>query len=155
LFGLGCGQTFAPVYIKPIYKYQKSTGERVVSYRLVESYRCDNGTRHHTILHLGRLEELPDVEQKRALSIRLNDLVKQSYTGIQSLFISEAVVEALAQKFFKQIQEQQRLDLAEGKDIQPIDTESIKGTSKNSLIFHGNFQNSFLSEFAIFDMYCF
>jgi len=93
---------------------------------LVESYRFDNTVRHQTILHVGTLSELPDVEQKRALSIRINELVKESHTGIQSLFVPEETVELLAQKFFLQIKEKERLDIAAGKDYHHIDTDSLK-----------------------------
>ena len=37
-------------------------------YRLVESYRVDDQVKHETILNLGTLDELPDVEQKKALA---------------------------------------------------------------------------------------
>jgi hypothetical protein len=72
------------------------------------------------------LSELPDVEQKRALSIRINELVKEIHTGIQSLFTPEEVVEQLAQKFFLQIAEKERLDIAAGKEYHHIDTDSVK-----------------------------
>ncbi len=51
-----------------MFKYQKSTGERVMYYRLVESYRVDDQVKHETILNLGTLEELPDVERKKVLA---------------------------------------------------------------------------------------
>ena len=92
----------------------------------MESYRFAGTVRHQTILHIGTLSELPDVEQKRALSIRINELVKESHTGIQSLFIPEEAVEQLAQKFFLQIAEKERLDIAAGKDYHRIDTDSVK-----------------------------
>ena len=114
------------MFIKVIYKVVKSTGERVSIYRLCESYRFDNAIKHTCILHLGRLEELPCIEQKRALAIRLNELAKESYTGIKSLFEPEVAVEQLAKKFFNQIKEKQRLDIANGKDYHRIDTDSVK-----------------------------
>lgn len=114
------------MFLKAVYKNIKSTGEQVANYRLVESYRFDNTVRHQTILHVGTLAELPEIEQKRALSIRINELVKESHTGIQSLFIPEESVELLAQKFFLQIKEKERLDIAAGKDYHHIDTDSVK-----------------------------
>jgi len=96
-------------------------------YRLCESYRIDNTVRHQTILHLGSLEELPETDQKKALAFRIDELVKQSYTGKQSLFgPSDAIIENLAQKFFAIIKEKQRLDIAAGKDFQRVDTDSIE-----------------------------
>lgn len=114
------------MFLKAVYKNIKSTGKQVTNYRLVESYRFAGTVRHQTILHIGTLSELPDVEQKRALSIRINELVKESHTGIQSLFIPEEAVEQLAQKFFLQIAEKERLDIAAGKDYHRIDTDSVK-----------------------------
>ena len=63
--------------MKVIFKKNETTGEQIKSYRLCESYRFDNTVRHQTIVHLGSLEELPDIDQKRALAIRINELVKQ------------------------------------------------------------------------------
>ena len=78
-------------------------------------------------MHLGTLEELPDVKQKRSLLIRLYELIKQSHTGIQSLFIPEdATVEKWAQHFFALIEEKQRIDIASGKDYQPIDMGTVR-----------------------------
>jgi len=115
------------MFLKVIFKAIKTTGERKMHYRLCESYRIDNAVRHQTILHLGTLEELPETDQKKALATRIDELVKQSYTGKQSLFApSDAVIEALAQKFFTIIKEKQRLDIAAGRDFHRIDTDSIK-----------------------------
>lgn len=114
------------MFIKPIYRTNKSTGLRTVQYRLCESYRQDGMVKHATILHLGALEELPGVEAKRNLALRINELVKENHTGIKSLFLPDAVTEKWAHHFFGQIQEKQRLDIAAGKDVQRIDTESIK-----------------------------
>lgn len=115
------------MFIKRFSRTIKSTGEQKVFYRLVESYRFDNGVRHQTILHLGALGELPDIEQKRDLAIRINALVRQSHTGEQDLFKpSDKVVEALAQKYFQQIKDKERLDIASGKDYHRVDTDSVK-----------------------------
>src|SRR3954452_19044890 len=98
------------MFLKVIFKTKKSTGERVKHYRLCESYRFDNTVRHQTILHLGSLEELPETAQKKALADRINELVKQSYTGKQSQFAPpDQLIEALAQKFFKAIKEKRLL----------------------------------------------
>jgi Transposase DDE domain len=115
------------MFLKVIFKTIKTTGEKKKHYRLCESYRYDNTVRHLTILHLGTLEELPEVEQKKALADRINELVKQSYTGKQSLFPPpDQLIEILAQKFFRAIKEKQLLDLAAGKDYHRVDTDSVK-----------------------------
>ncbi|HKG67933.1 MAG TPA: IS1634 family transposase [Segetibacter sp.] len=113
--------------MKVIFKTNKTDGERVKTYRLCESYRYDNTVRHQTILHLGSLEDLPEIDQKKALAIRINDLVKQSHTGKQDLFEpQDRVVEKLAQKYFAEIKEKERLDIAAGKDYHRIDTDSVE-----------------------------
>ena len=117
--------TFVAMFIKVIFRADKTTGRQVSQYRLCESYRIDNMVRHQTILHLGSLPELPCVEQKRALAIRINELVKQSHTGSQPLFAPEPQVERLALHFFGQIKEKERLDIAAGKDYHRIDTDTI------------------------------
>ena len=115
------------MFLKVIFKTIKTTGERKMHYRLCESYRIDDTVRNQTILHLGTLEELPETDQKKALALRIDELVKLSYTGKQSLFgSSDAVIEALAQKFFAVIQEKHRLDIAAGKDFQRMDTDSTE-----------------------------
>ncbi len=115
------------MFLKVIFKTKKSTGERIKSYRLCESYRFNNTVRHQTILHLGSLEKLPDIDQKKALVLRINDLVRQSYTGEQDLFNpQDEIVEKLAQKYFAEIKEKQRLDIAAGKDYQRINTDSVE-----------------------------
>lgn len=115
------------MFVKVIFKTIKATGERKKHYRLCESYRFDNTVRHQTILHLGSLDELPQIDQKKALATRINELVKQNHTGKQSLFQPpDQRIEILAQKFFAAIQEKQRLDVAAGKDYQRVDTDTVK-----------------------------
>lgn len=98
-----------------------------MQYRLCESYRFDNSVRHQTVVHLGTLEELPDPEQKKALSKRIDELVKNSRNAAISLFKpADEAVETLAQKYFAIIKEKERVDIANGKDYQRVDTDSVK-----------------------------
>lgn len=114
------------MFLKVIFKTIKTTGERKRHYRLCESYRFYNTVRHQTILHLGSLEQLPQTDQKKALAARIDELVKQSHTGKQSLFPTpEPLIEKLAQKYFAEIKERRRLDIASGKDYQRIDTDTV------------------------------
>jgi len=114
------------MFLKVVFKTKKSTGERIKNYRLCESYRYDNTVRHQTILHLGLLEDLPETDQKKSLALRINELVKQSHTGEQDLFKQDEVVEKLAQKYFAEIKEKERLDIAAGKDYHRINTDSVE-----------------------------
>ena len=95
-------------------------------YRMVESYRVNDQVRHETILNLGTLDELPEVEQKKSLGQRINDLMRQSVTGKTSLFVeTDDLTEQLAQKFFQEIKNKQRINKA-GGDYHVIDTQTIK-----------------------------
>jgi hypothetical protein len=115
------------MFLKVIFKTIKTTGERKKHYRLCESYRLDNTVRHQTILHLGSLDQIPEIDQKKALAIRIDELVKQSHTGKQNLFQPpDQLIEALAQKFFTAIKEKQRLDITAGKDYHRVDTNTVK-----------------------------
>jgi hypothetical protein len=115
------------MFLKVIFKTKKSTGERIKNYRLCESYGYDSTVRHQTLLHLGPLEDLPETDQKKALAIRINDLIKQSHSGEQDLFEpQDRAVEKLAQKYFAEIKEKERLDIAAGKDYQRIDTDTVE-----------------------------
>jgi transposase len=115
------------MFLKPIVKHNKSTGGYTMHYRLCESYRYDNGVRHQTIVHLGTLEELANVEQKKALAKRIDELVKNSRNAAISLFEpQDEVVETLAQKYFAIIKEKQRIDIAQDKDYHRVDTDSVE-----------------------------
>lgn len=96
-------------------------------YRLCESYRSANGVRHVTVVHLGSLDELPDLEQKKALALRVDELVKNSRNNAIGLFTpGDKEVEDAAQKCFAIIKEKQRLDIAAGKDFERIATDSVE-----------------------------
>lgn len=115
------------MFLKVVFKTNKTTGERIRTYRLCESYRYDSTVRHQTILHLGSLEDLPEIDQKKALAIRINNLVKQGHTGKQDLFEPQnKVIETLAQKYYAEIKEKRRLDIAAGKDYHLIDADSVE-----------------------------
>ena len=115
------------MFLKVIFKTNKATGERIKTYRLCESYRYDSTVRHQTILHLGSLEDLPEIDQKKALAIRINDLIKLSHTRKQDLFEpQDKVIEKLAQKYYSEIKEKRRLDIATGKDYHLIDADSVE-----------------------------
>jgi hypothetical protein len=118
------------VFLKSIYKRHKATGEFRATYRLCESYRFGDTVRHHTIVHLGALEDLPGIEPKQALCHRIESLVKESRTGIRDLFVHQnEKIESLAQKHFAAIVEKDRLDIAQGKDYHRIDTDSVENKS--------------------------
>ena len=114
------------MFIKTALKWNKAAGERKAYYRLCQSYRWEGTVRHHTILHLGALDEL-DEAQRDSLCSRIASLVEDARTGMKDLFVpQDETVEALAQRFFAVICKEKRLDLTPGKDWQQIDTGSVK-----------------------------
>jgi hypothetical protein len=113
--------------LKVIYKQEKDKNCRTPFYRLVESYRYDNMVRQHTIVHLGKLDELPCVEDKKCLAKRIDDLVRESRTGMQCLFSSDnRLVEQLAASFFEQMKLSKKIDLGRDSSRQVVDVETIK-----------------------------
>jgi len=78
---LGC--KLACMFIKPFPKYNKTTKERYTIYRLCESYRFDGHIRHRTIIGFGKLDELPEEEQKKqlALQFKINKLFRYNSFG--------------------------------------------------------------------------
>lgn len=102
-------------------------GNRQMQYRLCESYRVHDMVRHHIILHVGTLEDLPDIEQKKAMVARIVELIKESRTGRRGLFVAEdPAVEQRAQMCFRLIKENKRLDLCRDHAYQVVDTDSVK-----------------------------
>lgn len=115
------------MFLKVIFKAAKGTSDRTAHYRLVESYRYDTCVKHETMLHLGTLPELTDVDQKKELAYRINELVKEHRTGKHSLFVPiDGTVEKLAQKFFIELKQKQKIDIDKQKDIHRVDLDSVK-----------------------------
>ena len=81
------------MFIKPYSKYNKSTKERYTIYRLCESYRLDGYIRHRTIIGFGKLEELPDVEQKKQLALRVEEILKHGPGNLAVGTVDEKVEE--------------------------------------------------------------
>ena len=117
------------MFLKVVFKKGSSAGEYTSHYRMVQSYRLGDTVRHETLLHLGNLSSLPSLEQKKLLGIRINELAKQARTGIKSLFVPEEAVESLAQSFYAQLQEKQKVETSDTK-IQRIDIDSVRSQWK-------------------------
>ena len=115
------------MYLKAIYKQESGKEFRTPYYRLVESYRYDNSVKHTTIIHLGKLDELPCIEQKKELAKRIDDLVRTSRTGMPYLFVSEnALLEELAKRYFDEIKSNGKIDISRDSHIQAVDLDSVK-----------------------------
>ena len=115
------------MFLKRIVKANKSTGKPKDYYRLCESYRTGNAVRHHTVIQLGALDEFPLFEQKQALARRIEELADQQRKGSTTMFAPDNdITEQTARKFFAEIMERQRLDIADGKDYHVVDVNSVK-----------------------------
>ncbi len=73
------------VFIKFIVWTDKTTGKIYQYYRLCESFRIGNKTRHRNILSLGKLEELPSEIDRKILADRIEHLL----TNTSGLFDHE------------------------------------------------------------------
>ena len=85
------------MFIKSIIKTDKQTGKKYQYYRLCESFRIGNNTRHRNILSLGKLEELSTDIDRKTLANRIEQLLNNT----SGLFDNEipAVIEKLAMEF--------------------------------------------------------
>lgn len=114
------------MFIKPFSKYNKSTGERYLVYKLCESYRKNGGTYHHIIVNFGKLDELESVEEKKLLANRTESLIRN---GGQTLLLEPVneKVESLARYYYSEICARRRYDIARGKeDIEIIKLATLK-----------------------------
>jgi transposase len=115
------------MFLKSIHKYCKSEKARLTYYRLCESYRDEFGfPGQRMVIGLGRLEELPDIEQKIRLCERINELSK----GELPLFGTSAdqSVEQLAQHYYQQIKSKKKIDKLPpfGEDIETVRLNTLK-----------------------------
>lgn len=85
------------MFIKAIIKTDKATAKTYRYYRLCESFRIGNKTRHRNILSLGKLQELPDETDRKILADRIEHLVNNT-TGLFDHDVP-VVVEKLAIEF--------------------------------------------------------
>jgi len=117
------------MFIKAYSKYNKTTKERYIIYRLCESYRIDGYIRHRTIIGFGKLEELPDVEQKKQLALRVEEMLKYG-PGKLALGVADDKVEELALHFYQEIKAKKRYDVFRGgAEWETVDMKSLKNSN--------------------------
>jgi transposase len=112
------------MFIKPFFKYNKTTGERYTVYKLCESYRLNGSIHHRIIIGFGRLEELKTVEQKKLLASRVEELVINGGNCIATSLADE-VIENLARHFYNEIRDKKRYDIRQGPGNQDWETVNI------------------------------
>jgi transposase len=115
------------MFIKTIPKIDRTTGKRYNYYRLCESYRVGEKTRHRSVLSLGNLHELIEPVHFKLLA----DRIEQHLKGSPAIFSCDnPEVEKLAQAFYQEIINKKLVDRVESsaqrKNIQNIDVESVE-----------------------------
>jgi len=121
------------MFIKPFPKYNKTTKERYTIYRLCESYRLDGRIRHRTIVGFGKLDELPDEDQKKLLALRVEEMLKHGSNSLDLGVVSKKV-EELALYFYNEIRKKNRYDVGKnGGEWETVDMASLKNTDAREL----------------------
>ncbi|NQV03769.1 MAG: IS1634 family transposase [Bacteroidia bacterium] len=89
------------MFIKAADKKDKKTGKIYRYYKLCESYRIGEKTRHRTVLILGKLEDIVIASERKYLA----DRIEQLLNGAQDLFASDipAHIEKSARHYYAQI----------------------------------------------------
>ena len=114
------------MFIKPFFKYNKSTKERYTVYKLCESYRKNGGTYHHIIIGFGKLDELETVEEKKLLATRVEDMIKNGSNTLP-IDVMDEKVESLAHHYYKEIKTKKRYDIRhEQRDLETVDMSTLK-----------------------------
>lgn len=124
------------MFIKTADKKDRNTGKVYHYYKLCESYRIGDKTRHRTIHILGKLEEIQSDKEKKMLA----DRIEHYLSGSQEMFVMDVPehVEKLARHFSERIrrqgfsykkerQEKEQATPANGdEDFQEVDFRSIE-----------------------------
>jgi transposase len=121
------------MFIKPFPKYNRTTKQRYAIYKLCESYRFDGHTRHRVIIGLGKLDEFPEIEQKRLLARRIEEMLKY---GINTLCVEpiDSKTEELATYFYLEIVKRKRYDVGDEKsDWETVDLSTMKNKDANEI----------------------
>jgi len=122
------------MFIKTIVKTDKKTGKRYNYYRLCESYRIGNKTRHRSIVSMGRLDGIESREDKKLLADTIEALI-HGETRL-SFFDAGPEITRYAKEFAKRITDEKLLDIQpkttqpEYSDIEPdhqeVDLNSMR-----------------------------
>ncbi len=114
------------MFIKPFFKYNKTSQQRYTVYSLCESYRTNGSIRHRSIIGFGKLEVLETVEQKKLLAARVEEMIKNGENTLPIDVIDEKV-ESLAHHFYKEIKAKNRYDVhRENEDWETVNMKTLK-----------------------------
>ena len=104
------------MFIKPFFKYNKTTRQRYTIYSLCESYRINGSIRHRSIMGFGKLEELETDEEKKLLASMVESMLKNRGV-IPSLFPVSEKIEKLAHRFCSEIKSKKRYDAGDWETV--------------------------------------
>jgi len=123
------------MFLKAADKKDKNTGKIYRYYKLCESYRIGENTRHRAILNLGKLEELIGADERKLLA----DRIEQLLLGHQPLFTEDlpSHIEKLAKYYSAQIKHKglsqtfnnhgkEIKSKEESRDFQELDIKSLR-----------------------------
>ena len=114
------------MFIKGYSKYNNTTGERYIVFKLCEGYRKNGTICHHIIVSLGRLDELPNAEDKRKLAIRIEELIRGGGNTLPTgLF--DMKIEELARHFYRVVVSKKSYDIKIKKgDWETVNLQTIR-----------------------------
>jgi len=104
------------MFIKPFFKYNKTTRQRYTIYSLCESYRINGNIRHRSIIGFGKLEELETDEEKKLLAGMVESMLKNRGINL-SLFPVSEKIEKLAHRFYSEIKSKKRYDAGDWETV--------------------------------------
>ena len=112
------------MFVKPISRYNKTTGKYYTLYQLCESYRLNGSVRHRVIIGLGKLEEkLRTEEEIKSLGKRIEEKITRQET---LPFTANKKIEELANHYYQEIKRKKRYDFGHDSDWQTIKVSSLK-----------------------------
>ena len=122
------------MFIKPFNKYCKTTKTRYSIYSLCESYRNGSRTLHRSIICLGKLDELPTVEEKKLLGTRIEELIKNGGNTLALNTVSSKI-EELAQHYYREVIKKKRYDLKHDSSLEQetVYINTIKNKDANEI----------------------
>lgn len=122
------------MFIKPYPKYNKSTKERYTIYRLVESYRFNGHIRHRTIIGFGKLEDLPEVDQKEHLASRVEEMLKYGPGSQKVTGTYDKKIETLALYYYHEVIKKKSYDTGtENAEWETVDMSSLSNSDAREI----------------------
>ena len=100
------------MFLKKIVIPNKKTGQPYQYYRLCESYRIEDKTRHRNLLNVGKLSDL-DETQRKLLADRIEEMIKGSISLFTNIIGQK--VEKHARHFYSILKNRKLISVASQK----------------------------------------